>query len=102
MAKKNRARTKTSSFGVSGRFGHDSPEFYGKRIYSQVNLPKKNVEYIEKPIPEGYINSIFCKSSENMEELPDSCLYLMVTSPPYNVGKVYLPPKKLYHELRQI
>ena len=77
MAKKNRARTKTSSFGVSGRFGHDSPEFYGKRIYSQVNLPKKNVEYIEKPIPEGYINSIFCRKN-NIKTVTNTCFIVDV------------------------
>jgi site-specific DNA-methyltransferase (adenine-specific) len=87
MTKKN--RTKTSKFGVSGRFGHDSSEFYNKKIYTQVNLPKKNVEYIKNPIPQEYINGIICKSSEIMYELPDCCLHLMVTSPPYNVGKEY-------------
>jgi len=32
---------------------------------------------------------IFCKSSEKMGELPDNSVHLMVTSPPYNVGKDY-------------
>jgi len=32
---------------------------------------------------------IFCKSSEEMSELPDESVHLMVTSPPYNVGKEY-------------
>lgn len=89
MAKKNRVQTKTSSFGVSGRFGHDSSEFYNKRLYSKVNLPKTNLEYIENPIPEEHINKIFCKSSESMDDLPDCSVHLMVTSPPYNVGKDY-------------
>jgi len=35
------------------------------------------------------MNTIFCKSSETMEELPDSSVHLMVTSPPYNVSKEY-------------
>jgi len=30
-----------------------------------------------------------CKSSENMRELPDCSVHLVVTSPPYNVGKEY-------------
>jgi len=89
MTKRNREKTKTSSFGVSGRFGHDSSEFYSKRIYSQTSLPEKNVKYIENPISLENINRIFCKSSESMDELPDCCLHLMVTSPPYNVGKDY-------------
>lgn len=35
------------------------------------------------------INKIFCKSSENMEEVPNNSVHLMITSPPYNVGKEY-------------
>ena len=30
-----------------------------------------------------------CKSSENLSEIPDSSIHLMITSPPYNVGKNY-------------
>lgn len=89
MNKRERTRTKTSSFGVSGRFGHDSTEFYSKRLYSQINAPKQKVEYIENPVPSEYVNKIFCKSSEDMDELPDCSVHLMVTSPPYNVGKDY-------------
>ncbi|MBI2646999.1 site-specific DNA-methyltransferase [Candidatus Woesearchaeota archaeon] len=43
----------------------------------------------ENPISEKIINKIFCKSSEKMEELPDNSIHLMITSPPYNVGKEY-------------
>lgn len=82
-------RTKTKSFGVSGRFCHDSSDFYNKKIYSNINLPKTNVVYEEKEISEQKINQIFCKSSEQMDELPDNSVHLMVTSPPYNVGKEY-------------
>jgi site-specific DNA-methyltransferase (adenine-specific) len=34
-------------------------------------------------------NAIFCRSAENMAELPEASIHLMVTSPPYNVGKDY-------------
>jgi site-specific DNA-methyltransferase (adenine-specific) len=34
-------------------------------------------------------NQIFCKSSEKMSELPDNSVAMMITSPPYNVGKDY-------------
>ena len=37
----------------------------------------------------NYINQIICKSSVNMSELPDKSIHLVVTSPPYNVGKEY-------------
>ncbi len=43
----------------------------------------------ENPLPETARDQFFCKSSENMDDLPDRCVHLMVTSPPYNVGKEY-------------
>lgn len=80
--------TKTSTFGSPGRINHDSTPFYTSRLYEE--LPKEErIEYIENPIPPQYLNRIFCKSSEKMEELPDNSVHLMVTSPPYNVGKEY-------------
>jgi len=81
--------TKTSSFGTPGRINHDSTKFYNSRLYEDLNQEKGNVQYIENPIDEKYINKIFCKSSEVMNELPDNSVHLMVTSPPYNVGKDY-------------
>ncbi len=80
--------TKTSSFGSPGRINHDSTPFYTSRLYE--GLQKEElVEYIENPIPPEFLNKIFCKSSERMEELPDNSVHLVVTSPPYNVGKEY-------------
>jgi site-specific DNA-methyltransferase (adenine-specific) len=43
----------------------------------------------ENDLPAAAANQIFCKSSESMAELPDNSVHLMVTSPPYNVGKDY-------------
>jgi len=88
--KSNRRKrgTQTSSFGSPGRINHDSTPFYTSRLYE--DLPKEQrVEYVEDPIPPQFLDSIFCKSSERMEELPDNSVHLMVTSPPYNVGKEY-------------
>jgi len=80
--------TKTSSFGTPGRINHDSSPFYNSRLYE--GLPEeKKAPYVENPVPEEFLNKIFCKTSENMEELPDNSVHLMVTSPPYNVGKDY-------------
>lgn len=86
--KKSRNGTKTSAFGSPGRFGHDSSEFYASRLYKGVATGLKT-EYVENPLPAESTNKIFCKSSESMAELPDKCIHLMVTSPPYNVGKEY-------------
>jgi len=84
----NRQGTKTSTFGVSGRIGHDSSKFYSGKLYEGL-LDGKKVEYIENPIDSSVLNHIFCKTSEKMDDLPDNCIHLMVTSPPYNVGKEY-------------
>ena len=40
-------------------------------------------------MPEGLLDSLICQSAEHMKELPDESVHLMVTSPPYNVGKDY-------------
>lgn len=80
--------TRTSSFGAPGRINHDATSFYARKLYE--GLPKEEkVKYVENPVPSAFLDKIFCKSSERMDELPDSSIHLMVTSPPYNVGKEY-------------
>jgi len=80
--------TQTSSFGVSGRYNHDSSNFYNSNLYNGLDLPKK-IKFIENKIPKENLNKIYCKSSEDMSEIPDNSINLMITSPPYNVGKEY-------------
>ena len=83
-----RTGTKTSAFGSPGRVNHDSTPFYASKLYE--SLPKEEItEYVENLIPPEFLDKIFCKSSEKMEEIPDNSIHLMVTSPPYNVGKEY-------------
>jgi DNA modification methylase len=83
-----RIGTKTSSFGSPGRVNHDSSVFYSRKLFR--DLPKeKSVEYVENKIPDEFLNRILCKSSEDMSELPSNSVHLVVTSPPYNVGKEY-------------
>jgi site-specific DNA-methyltransferase (adenine-specific) len=85
---KKRARTETSAFGTSGRSSHDASRFYASRLYEGVmQLRESRLE--ENPLPEENANRLYCKSSERMEELPDSSVHLMVTSPPYNASKEY-------------
>jgi len=86
---KRKNGTKTSSFGTPGRINHDSSKFYNSRLYEGLNNEKQNIEFEENILPSKNINKIFCKSSESMTELPDNSIHLMVTSPPYNVGKDY-------------
>jgi modification methylase len=80
--------TQTSSFGAPGRIGHDSSKFYKSRLYEGQGI-KRPAQYIENEIASSILNRIFCKSSENMDEIPDYSVHLMVTSPPYNVTKEY-------------
>jgi len=80
--------TSTSAFGSSGRENHDSSRFYSGRMYA--SLPREEpVDFTENPIPHDVLDTILCKSSEAMTDLPDNSVHLMVTSPPYNVGKDY-------------
>lgn len=81
-----RKSTVTSSFGSPGREGHDSSAFYNTRLYAERARPESEA-YVENPL--GEIDIIFNRSSEAMQELPDCSVHLMVTSPPYNVGKDY-------------
>jgi site-specific DNA-methyltransferase (adenine-specific) len=80
--------TKTSSFGTKGRINHDSSIFYDSKLYSEFRI-LNNVEYIENEVPVEYLDRIYAKSSIKMDELPDSSIHLMITSPPYNVKKEY-------------
>jgi len=86
--KGRRNGTQTSAFGSPGRINHDSTAFYASKLYEGLPAEEKT-EYIETPISPQFSDSIFSKTSENMEELPDNSVHLMVTSPPYNVGKEY-------------
>lgn len=84
----NRTGTATSTFGSPGRIGHDSTKFYKARLYDDFKF-KQPVEFKENPVNKSAIDKIYCKSSEVMNELPDYSVHLMITSPPYNVSKVY-------------
>jgi len=80
--------TKTSSFGSPGRAGHDSSSFYAGKLY-EGQRQEQDASYVENFIPPESLDRIFCHSAESMCELPDCSVHLMVTSPPYNVGKDY-------------
>jgi len=83
-----RRTTRTSDFGVSRREGHDSSRFYERKLYGE-NKNNTDLNDVENLVPPEHLDRIFCKSSEKMDELPDSSVHLAVTSPPYNVGKTY-------------
>lgn len=90
---RRRIRTRTSAFGVSGRISHDATRFYSSKLYGELRetagAPVDGTQAQESSLPEGVAGQVFCADSRRMAELPDNCVHLMVTSPPYNVGKTY-------------
>jgi len=88
LSRKKNKGTKTSNFGVSKRETHDSSKFYNRKLYNNIIINEK-VPEIENTIPSDILDKILCQDSRNMRNIPDSSIHLMVTSPPYNVGKEY-------------
>ena len=86
--RRRRKGTRTSAFGAPGRICHDSSVFYNSRMYAGRKAAEPGSQ-AENPVPPEALDRILCKSSERMDELPDSSVHLMVTSPPYNVKKEY-------------
>lgn len=82
-----RRRSATQAFGTPQRESHDSSRFYASRLYEDLSVAEVNGE--EQQAPPEVLNRIFVGDSRRMEALPDNCIHLMVTSPPYNVGKEY-------------
>lgn len=76
------------SFGTTSRVGYDSSEFYKRSMYADVQPIKKSAIKEEILLAKN-MDLVYNKSSEDMSELPDNSVHLMVTSPPYNVGKDY-------------
>ena len=79
----NRERTSTSAFGVSRREGHDASAFYAR-----FSPPALSNDETVNPLPDlgdGCLGG----DSRAMHHIPDSSVALVVTSPPYFVGKEY-------------
>jgi len=84
---KTKKSTKTSSFGVSKRESHDSTAFYASKLYKETKIEEKTPE-VENTISADLLDKVILGDSRKTG-LPDSSVHLMVTSPPYNVGKEY-------------
>jgi site-specific DNA-methyltransferase (adenine-specific) len=91
--------TITSSFGTSGRINHDSSKFYDSKLYKELEKHQET-EFETNTFPAEYLNTIIHNSCEKMTELPDNCLHLMITSPPYNVSKEYDEDLSLWDYLK--
>ena len=83
---RKRAKTSTSSFGVSTREGHDSSKYYNSKMYDKL-VSKREVGDYQK-LPEELENIVINGDSKSMP-MPDNCVHLVVTSPPYNASKDY-------------
>ena len=83
---RKRAKTTTSSFGVSKREGHDSSVYYGARMYDDLVSQRDVGETVEFP-PE--LENLVINGDSKSMPIPDNCVHLVVTSPPYNASKAY-------------
>ena len=83
---RRRASTSTSAFGVSKREGHDASVYYGSRLYDGIVSSREVGEPQE--LPPNLANTLHVADSRHLD-LPDNCVHLVVTSPPYNASKAY-------------
>ena len=88
MTKKKQGTT-TSAFGTKGRINHDASKFYNARMYTEMDVREVEQNFVINELPVELENKILWSSAEKMDELPDNCLHLMITSPPYNASKEY-------------
>lgn len=75
--------TSTTSFGVGRRENHDASAFYDR--FTAPTLSDDDVVVRAPDLGDGCLNG----DARDMHQLPDSSVALVVTSPPYFVGKEY-------------
>jgi len=78
-----RRSTATSNFGVGRRESHDASDFYARFTAPQLT----DDDTVHGPI--DLDTPFIVGDSRHMHDLPDNCVALVVTSPPYFVGKDY-------------
>ena len=61
----------------------------GKKVTKKKAVKQNKTETTASKTPDFPTNVIYCGDSRNMHQIPDNSIGLMVTSPPYNVGKEY-------------
>jgi DNA modification methylase len=77
-----RPGTSTSNFGVGRRENHDASAFYDRFVMPELSKDSTVGEH-------RAINDIFIGSAAHMDQVEDSSVGLVVTSPPYFAGKAY-------------
>ena len=84
-------RTSTSRFGASRREGHDASAFYSRftpPLLSDDDTVTRGPSF-DHSLKERLGDGCFCGDARQMSALSDACVALVVTSPPYFVGKSY-------------
>lgn len=80
--------TQTSAFGVGRREGHDATAFYAR--FSPPTLSEdEHINRSEQLLSTLGRGRVYNGTSVDMSALPDNSVALVVTSPPYFVGKEY-------------
>jgi DNA modification methylase len=85
VSQPRRRPTSTSNFGVGRRESHDATEFYQRFQPPVISDDETVVPAAEVALDDPFIEG----SSTDMAHLPDCSVALVVTSPPYFVGKDY-------------
>jgi site-specific DNA-methyltransferase (adenine-specific) len=77
-----RGSTATSNFGVGRRESHDASAFYAR--FTPPVFSGDDAVATHHPV-----EPLMIGDARDMAELPDGCVALVVTSPPYYAGKAY-------------
>ena len=80
--------TKTRRFGASSRESHDASQFYRRKLYRRRDAGQPGPVQLGT-VPEEHLDQIHHRDSRQLAFIPDNSVHLMITSPPYNVGKEY-------------
>ncbi len=80
--KKTTKGTQTSTFGVSKRESHNAKDFYDR-------FPPLKQDKEQLPEAPKTVNKLFVGDARHMDDVNDNSVALVVTSPPYYVGKEY-------------
>ena len=82
-AERRRPATSTSSFGVSRREGHDASAFYER-------FPVPEISDDSEIVAPAFRDRLWVGDARDMaDKVADSSVALVITSPPYYVGKEY-------------
>jgi modification methylase len=82
-ARAKRTSSRTRSFGAGNRENHDASGYYERELVeAAVSSDSVIADASQK-------DQVWPHSAESMVELPENSVALMITSPPYHVGKDY-------------